>query len=113
MKFGFVNDYGIFLHDTPHKDLFDKSKRNLSLGCVRVERPPALAEWLFGGPPPVPGGDAEENVRIGKEGVPIYISYLTARPDGETIAFADDVYKLDGASGGSDKAIATASAGKK
>ena len=114
MKFGFVNDYGIFLHDTPHKDLFDKSKRNLSLGCVRVERPPALAEWLFGGPPPVPGGDAEENVRIGKEGVPIYISYLTARPDGETIAFADDVYKLDGTSGGgSDKAVATASAGKK
>ena len=114
MKFGFVNDYGIFLHDTPHKDLFDKSKRNLSLGCVRVERPPALAEWLFGGPPPVPGDDAEQNVRIGKEGVPIYISYLTARPDGETIAFADDVYKLDGASGGaSDKAIATASAGKK
>ena len=29
------------------------------------------------------------------EGVPIYISYLTARPDGEKIAFADDVYKLD------------------
>src|SRR5215213_9950777 len=35
MKFGFVNDYGIFLHDTPHKDFFAKAKRNLSLGCVR------------------------------------------------------------------------------
>jgi murein L,D-transpeptidase YcbB/YkuD len=109
MKFGFVNDYGIFLHDTPHKDLFDKARRNLSLGCVRVERPPALAEWLFGGPPPVPNDDAEQNVRIGKDGVPIYISYLTARPDGETIAFADDVYKLDGESDGG-KAIATATA---
>lgn len=115
MKFGFANDHGIFLHDTPHKELFDKSKRNLSLGCVRVERPPQLAEWLFGGPPPIPSDDAEQNVRIGKEGVPIYISYLTARPDGEKIAFADDVYKLDGkaSAGSGDKAIATASAAKK
>ena len=95
MKFGFVNDYGIFLHDTPHKELFAKARRNLSLGCIRVERPQQLAEWLFGREPPVPGGDAEQNVRI-DEGVPIYVSYLTARPDAEKIAFADDVYKLDG-----------------
>ena len=75
MKFGFVNDYGIFLHDTPHKDLFDKAKRNLSLGCVRVERPQDLAQWLFRHTPPVPGDDAEQNVRI-DQGVPIYISYM-------------------------------------
>jgi murein L,D-transpeptidase YcbB/YkuD len=113
MKFGFVNDYGIFLHDTPHKDLFDKAKRNLSLGCVRVERPQALAQWLFGREPPVPGDDSEQNVRIGEKGVPIYISYLTARPDGEKIAFAEDVYKLDGGSvqvAGDASAAATASA---
>jgi L,D-transpeptidase YcbB len=109
MKFGFVNDYGIFLHDTPHKDLFAKAKRNLSLGCVRVERPQALAEWLFGHEPPVPGDDSEQNVRIGDKGVPIYISYLTARSDGQTIAFADDVYKLDGGKAGGE-AVATASA---
>ncbi len=95
MKFGFFNDYGVFLHDTPHKDLFAKAKRNLSLGCVRVEHPEKLAEWLFGHEMPVPGDDAEQNVPIGP-GVPVYISYLTARPDGTTIAFADDVYKLDG-----------------
>ena len=41
MKFGFVNDYGIFLHDTPHKELFAKTKRNFSLGCMRVEHPAA------------------------------------------------------------------------
>lgn len=109
MKFGFVNDYGIFLHDTPHKDLFAKAKRNLSLGCVRVERPEALAKWLLGHDPVAPSDDAEENVRIGDQGVPIYISYLTARPDGQAIAFADDVYKLDGESGGG-QAVATASA---
>lgn len=109
MKFGFVNDDGIFLHDTPHKDLFEKDKRNLSLGCVRVEHPEKLAEWLFGREPPVPNDDAEQNVRIGSDGVPIYISYLTARPDGASIAFADDVYKLDGESSGG-KSLATASA---
>ena len=111
MKFGFVNDYGIFLHDTPHKDLFAKAKRNLSLGCVRVERPQQLAEWLLGHEPTPSGDDSEQNVQI-DHGVPIYISYLTARPDGETIAFADDVYKLDGADRGG-QAVATASAAKK
>jgi murein L,D-transpeptidase YcbB/YkuD len=110
MKFGFVNDYGIFLHDTPHKDLFAKAKRNLSLGCVRVEHPQDLAQWLFGHEVPMPGDDAEQNIRIG-DGVPIYISYLTARPDGETIAFADDVYKLDGEKSGG-QAIAASSAAK-
>ncbi len=97
MKFGFNNDFGIFLHDTPHKNLFAKTKRNLSLGCVRVEHPQQLAQWLLGHEPDTPSDDLEENVRIGA-GVPIYISYLTARPTGETISFADDVYKLDGAS---------------
>lgn len=109
MKFGFANDYGIFLHDTPHKDLFAKPKRNLSLGCVRVERPQALAQWLLGHEPDVPGDDSEQNVRIGDKGVPIYITYLTARPDGTSIAFADDVYKLD--HGSSDAKTAAAAGG--
>ena len=44
---------------------------------------------------PVPeSDDAEQNVQIDK-GVPIYISYLTARADGDTLAFAKDVYGLD------------------
>jgi murein L,D-transpeptidase YcbB/YkuD len=109
MKFGFVNDYGIFLHDTPHKDLFAKAKRNLSLGCVRVEHPQDLAQWLFGHDVPTPGDDAEQNIRI-DTGVPIYISYLTARPDGETIAFADDVYKLDGEKSGGTAVAASSTA---
>jgi murein L,D-transpeptidase YcbB/YkuD len=111
MKFGFANDYGIFLHDTPEKALFAKDKRNLSLGCVRLERPEALAKWLLGKDPVPPGDDSEQNVRIGDKGVPIYISYLTARPDGDKIAFADDVYKLDGAAGGA-QAVASSSAAR-
>lgn len=108
MKFGFVNDFGIFLHDTPEKELFAKDKRNLSLGCVRLEHPEALAKWLFKHDPAAPGDDSEQNVRIGETGVPIYISYLTARPDGTSITFADDVYKLDGAGEGGKAMPATA-----
>jgi murein L,D-transpeptidase YcbB/YkuD len=112
MKFGFVNDYGIFLHDTPHKDLFANAKRDLSLGCVRVEHPQRLAEWLMGHEPEIPGDDSEQNVQIAK-GVPIYISYLTARPDGASIAFAADIYGLDARSdGGKEVATTAASAGK-
>jgi L,D-transpeptidase YcbB len=98
MKFGFVNDYGIFLHDTPHKNLFAKAKRNLSLGCVRLEHPERLAEWLLGREPSPPGDGSEQNVLIDTpdhRGVPVYITYLTARPGGDKLAFADDVYKLD------------------
>jgi murein L,D-transpeptidase YcbB/YkuD len=94
MKFGFVNNYGVFLHDTPHKDLFAKAKRNLSLGCVRVEHPERLAQWLLGRDPVPPSDGAEQLVQVDK-GVPIYILYLTARPNGDQLAFADDVYGLD------------------
>jgi murein L,D-transpeptidase YcbB/YkuD len=94
MKFGFMNEYGIFLHDTPHKDFFAKDKRTLSLGCVRLEHPERLAAWLMGRDP-LPSGDGpEENVLLDK-GVPVFISYLTARPDGTNLVFAPDVYKLD------------------
>jgi murein L,D-transpeptidase YcbB/YkuD len=94
MKFGFANDYGVFLHDTPHKDLFAKAKRDLSLGCVRLERPEAVAQWLLGRDPLPPSDDVEQHVPV-DGGVPIYITYMTARPDGDTIAYADDVYGLD------------------
>ena len=94
MKFGFVNDYGIFLHDTPHKDYFAKAKRNLSLGCIRVEHPERLAQWLLGREPVPSGEDAEELVQVDK-GVPIYVSSLTARADGDKLVFANDVYGLD------------------
>ena len=95
MKFGFANPYGIFLHDTPHKNFFAYTKRNLSLGCIRIEHPERLAAWLLGHEPTPSGDDAEQNVQLDK-GVPVYVSYLTARPDGDKLAYAPDVYGLDG-----------------
>jgi murein L,D-transpeptidase YcbB/YkuD len=95
MKFGFVNDYGIFLHDTPHKDFFAKARRNLSLGCIRLEHPERLAQWLLGREPTPPSDGSEQLVQL-DQGVPVFVTYLTARPgeDG-AIAYADDVYGLD------------------
>jgi murein L,D-transpeptidase YcbB/YkuD len=113
MKFGFVNDYGIFLHDTPHKNLFAKAKRNLSLGCVRLEHPERLAKWLLGRDPTPTDADSEQNVLIDTpehRGVPVYITYLTARSDGDQLAFASDVYKLDSPAAAPEKMLASGAA---
>jgi murein L,D-transpeptidase YcbB/YkuD len=95
VKFGFVNDSGVFLHDTPDKKLFARDKRYLSHGCIRLERPDALAAWLLGPNAPEPSGEPEQLVQVDK-GVPIYLTYLTAQPgDDGQIAYAEDIYGLD------------------
>ena len=94
MKFGFINDYGVYLHDTPHKELFEKAKRNLSLGCIRLEHPERLAQWVLGREPVPPHDGVELQVPIDK-GIPIYVTYMTARPDNGAIAFANDIYGWD------------------
>ena len=49
IKFVFPNRYNVFLHDTPLRSLFANSRRDYSHGCVRVERPKALAELVLRG----------------------------------------------------------------
>ena len=48
MKFLFPNDFNIYLHDTPNHELFDKDVRAFSHGCIRVEKPAELAQWVLG-----------------------------------------------------------------
>jgi murein L,D-transpeptidase YcbB/YkuD len=55
MKFQMPNDFGIYLHDTPHPELFAKDDRHLSNGCVRLEDYQRFASWVFGRMPPVTG----------------------------------------------------------
>lgn len=109
MKFGFENPFGVYLHDTPHKDLFKKPVRYLSLGCVRLEHADQLAAWLLGHDPTPSPDEPEQHVLVDK-GVPVFITYLTAQAQGDTIAFAPDVYKLDGGTADT-KTMASASAG--
>lgn len=76
-KFDIPYSDGIYLHDTPKKELFAQDERNLSHGCVRLEDAPRLARWLLGKDPPevaVP----EQHIALPRP-VPITISYLDAR----------------------------------
>lgn len=95
LKFPFDNPEGIYLHDTPSKDLFGKQVRNLSNGCVRVEDARRFGRWLLGGQDPVaPGNDPETAVRL-PESVPVVLTYLTAHVVDGKLSYADDFYGWD------------------
>ena len=76
-KFDLPNGDGIYLHDTPKKELFAQDQRNLSHGCVRLEDAEKLARWLLGKDPPAAAAP-EENILL-PHPVPITISYLDPR----------------------------------
>jgi len=76
VKFGFPNAYGIFLHDTPKKELFQSAERSLSNGCVRLEDAPRLARWLLGRDPGALDADVPEQHVALPRAMPIYITYL-------------------------------------
>ena len=76
-KFDLPNGDGIYLHDTPKKELFAQDNRDLSHGCVRLEDAERLARWLLGRDPPAAAAP-EENVLLPRP-VPIRISYLDLR----------------------------------
>ncbi|HEY6917315.1 MAG TPA: L,D-transpeptidase family protein [Allosphingosinicella sp.] len=97
MKFMFPNPLGVYLHDTPDKSLFNGGDRRHSAGCVRVEDAPRLARWLFGKPVRAPSTAPEQQVNLPSP-VPVYITYLTAAPEGNRIAFREDIYHRDGIS---------------
>jgi murein L,D-transpeptidase YcbB/YkuD len=94
MKFMMPNDLGIYLHDTPSRELFDQPGRRFSSGCVRVEDYQRLAQWLFNGRVPRPNGSAEQRVDLPRP-VPVYITYLTAAPAPQGIVFRSDAYGRD------------------
>ena len=75
MKFDLANADGIYLHDTPKKELFAFAARNLSNGCVRLEDAPRFARWLLGKDPPLAAASANQHVAV-PEAVPITIAYL-------------------------------------
>jgi L,D-transpeptidase YcbB len=75
MKFAFANDDGIFLHDTPKKELFAQDQRDLSNGCVRLEDAPRFARWLLGRDAQA-SSDAPEQFLPLPGAVPIVITYL-------------------------------------
>jgi murein L,D-transpeptidase YcbB/YkuD len=95
VKYEFPNVYGIYLHDTPEKELLEKDVRQLSNGCIRLEDANRLGRWLLGGElAAISKGSPEQKVDL-PQPIPIYITYLTARPDGDRIALSSDPYAHD------------------
>ena len=97
VKYEFPNPQGIYLHDTPDKDLLLEEARQFSNGCIRLEDAERLGRWLLGGDLPEPGSDPEQRVDLSQP-VPIYITSLTVRPDGGQLALGSDPYGRDGTS---------------
>jgi murein L,D-transpeptidase YcbB/YkuD len=98
MKFRFPSGEDIYLHDTPNKALFAKSQRTLSNGCVRLEDAARLGRWLLGREPIAPSADAEIRQPL-PQGVPVYLTYLTAQPTSAGVTYLADVYGWDQPSG--------------
>ena len=94
MKFMFPNTQGVYLHDTPQKELLAEASRMFSGGCVRLEDAPRLARWLFGRPLQAESSQPELKVEL-PEPVPVYITYLTMVPSGSELATYPDVYGRD------------------
>jgi murein L,D-transpeptidase YcbB/YkuD len=101
LRFHLTNDFRIYLHDTPTRGLFGQSDRDLSHGCIRVERPFDLAAQLLGASSQdllreALDGTEERHLTV-RPRVPIHILYLTAwvGEDG-ALRFAPDVYGFDG-----------------
>lgn len=95
MKFMFPNALGIYLHDTPDKQLLGEASRLFSGGCVRLEDAPRLARWLYEGkPPPVASAKPEQRVDLPAP-VPVFLTYLTAVPGEGGITYYPDVYQRD------------------
>lgn len=94
VKFLFPNDEGIYLHDTPDRELLEKSDRHFSNGCIRLENAAELGRWLLQKPLRV-GKDPEQAVPLPAP-VPVYLTYLTATATDAGVAFREDVYGRDG-----------------
>lgn len=103
VKFMFPNQYSVYLHDTPDKNLFGKASRAYSSGCIRVQRPSDLAALLLADQPEwtaekisaAMAQDTPQRVNLSKP-IPIYITYATAwAGEGGTIEFRPDIYDRD------------------
>jgi murein L,D-transpeptidase YcbB/YkuD len=94
LKFPFPNPQDIYLHDTPDHAKFALANRNLSNGCVRVEDAKRLGRWLLGHEPVSPGSDAELRVQL-PQGIPIYLTYITAQARDGKLTYLPDIYGWD------------------
>ena len=103
-KIEFKSPFGIYLHDTPEKQMFNYNNRFFSSGCIRIQNMPGLLNWVLNGQdgynPDKIAGMAKTLERLDvKLNAPLQlrVAYLTAWPAaGGTVAFRNDIYQMDG-----------------
>ena len=113
IKFLFPNSHDIYMHDTPAKKLFAKETRAFSHGCIRVEDPRKLAEYVLGWDQ----GRIDEAIGSGQNTdvklmapLPVHLNYFTAWPDANGhITYYPDIYKRDARLGKALSAVTVAS----
>lgn len=102
IKFVFPNAEHIYLHHTPSVQLFDRARRDFSHGCIRLEQPAALAEWVLRDQPGWDAARIRDAMAAGRSTtlkvdapVPVLIAYGTSLVKDGRIHFYDDVYGFD------------------
>lgn len=103
VKFMFPNKFDVYLHDTPAIGMFAKSMRAASHGCIRIEKPVELAEYLLQGDPEwskeiimqAIETKTERTVRLSNP-ISVHLLYWTAWADeNSAIGFRKDIYNRD------------------
>lgn len=103
VKFDLPNKYDVYMHGTPATQLFSRSRRDFSHGCIRVEDPVELAAWVLRDKPEwnrdrilaAMNGDSTLRVSLA-ESIPVLILYGTAIvTDSGEVHFFDDIYGYD------------------
>jgi len=99
VKFLFPNDFNIYLHDTPNHQLFNKDVRAFSHGCIRLEKPAELAEWVLGWPADkveqaMHDGPDNRGVKLPQK-IPVFITYFTTYINNGQLYFGNDLYNRD------------------
>lgn len=105
IKFIFPNAHNVYLHGTPATQLFAKTRRDFSHGCIRVERPEDLAAWVLRDSPEWTRDKIRDAMQSGRtlqvnlrHPIPVLIVYGTAlAADSGEVHFFDDIYGLDAA----------------
>ncbi|WP_448872858.1 L,D-transpeptidase family protein [Desulfobulbus propionicus] len=104
IKFLFPNPYHVYLHDTPSKSLFGRTRRVFSHGCIRVQNPLELGRLILANDPGNPTSPEKMNQIISsgktttvilKQPLPIYLMYLTTNVTSGKVMFKPDLYNRD------------------
>lgn len=103
IKFAMPNPMHIYLHSTPAREVFKRSRRDLSHGCIRIEHPSAMAQYVLGQQRQWNADTIQDALQPGPtwhvdliHPLPVVIFYTTATVDSEGMPrFATDIYGRD------------------